>query len=150
MNEERKALIEKMKKNLAKYGNLCQIEKALLKEIGRNNCQYLEDNGVWCDTCSSNTNEYISSNRYRIKPDYQEPEPKQKQEEYYEIQLSKTDYPEYYVVIDGRMFKLYEIQYMPMYDNCYVKSNNEWVSINEAVARICLNKGQKVYIKIKR
>lgn len=141
-------MLEKLKNNLAKFGTLSKEEKEFFKNTAMSDCIVLSPLGEWVQVNDSDIF-FHDDCRYRIKPDYQEP--KKLSEEYIEIKISNTHYPEYYVVIDGRLFKLYEIIYMPMFSGFYFKHNNTiWQNINYWDINTKMKCNQKCYVKISR
>jgi hypothetical protein len=144
-------MLEKLKNNLAKYHSLSEDEQQYLLNIGKNNCLILMFDGTWGEPNYTKLYDELFNNegRYRIKPDYQEP--KKPQDEYIEIKISNTDYPEYYVTVDGRLFELYKIVCMPMFCGyCYKKNKDIWQAITSWDIYTKMKCNQKCFVKINR
>lgn len=68
-------LIEKLKKNYAKFSWLPHEEQETFNIVGKENCERLVESGEWHSySMDVAGDKFIKENRYRIKSDYQ-PEP---------------------------------------------------------------------------
>ena len=144
--DQEKEIIEKLKDNLAKFFENTNEEKAVFKKVGKNNCEWLNDNGKWKSTIACV--EFVRINRYRIKPDYKiEPE-------YEDKEIKPIDGILQIVCSSIGKLGLHEVQIIPLSEIVEKPgfvgfvSESGWVRICEVATKI--HSGKTIYARLRR